>query len=169
MLAAVALGANLLLADASPALTLDGTALGASVKDVVAAHKGATPAKSPAGQTWMWTRPGGGTVRLTADEDGNVAIVDFVASKTGSGAIDLPAARAFLLQSSHDKYSDVSSYVESDACTLGASATVTCHAYTLEDGSELLLSFANGPLREALWGDRALLKQLGLIQAGVSL
>jgi hypothetical protein len=62
--------------------------------------------------------------------------------------------------------------MESDACAQTPPAGESCYAYTLSDSSELLLTFeasGGGPLREALWGDRELFKQLGLISAGTSL
>jgi hypothetical protein len=164
----LALVLGTIVADA-PALTLDGISLGTKASDFTSAHKGAVAAKSAAGAIWTAKRPGGGTIRVTGDGDGNVAIVD-VTLAGDAGAIDLPAARGFSIASSHDKYSDASSYVESDSCTTNVSGAA-CFAYTLEGDTELLLTFAangNGPLREALWGDRSLIKDLGLITAGAT-
>jgi len=167
---AAAAAAVLLIAQAAAPITLAGVVLGSSAKDVVAAHKGAPAGKSATGSVWSFARPGGGTIKITAGDDGNVAIVDFVAGASAAGTIDLPAAPSFALAGTHDAYSNASTYVESDACAQPAS-NATCYAYTLEDGSELLLTFsaAGSGLREALWGDRALLKELGLIAAGTTL
>jgi hypothetical protein len=169
MLVTLALGAMLAAAD-SDSPSLDGVGLASSVKDFLAAHPGAVAAKTPAGPVWTWTRPQGGTLRVTAGEDGSVAIVEFVAGKTAGGSVDLPAAKRFPIASAHDAYSQLSSYLESDACAQPPPQT-HCYAYTLEDGSELLLDFApdGTGLRQATWGDRELLKTLGLIAPGTSL
>ncbi|HTU82677.1 MAG TPA: hypothetical protein VMF61_11140 [Candidatus Acidoferrales bacterium] len=156
-----------LLAQAQPA-TLAGISLGAGARGIAAAHA-AKPIASPWGPTWGWNAPGVGSVRVTADQDGNVALVDVVPAATAP-AIDLPAAPAFPVGAGHEKYTDASSFVESDDCK-PSGAGGACFAYTL-DGGELVLQFGGdgaGPLREAIWGDRALLVSLGIVVAGTSI
>lgn len=161
---AAAIGACIVAQSAAPQ-TLIGIAVGANAKDVVAAHRGTAVAPAPWGPSWTWKAPAG-IVRVTADEAGNVGIVDVVLAPA-TATIDLPAAAAFPANGGHTKYTAMSSYVESDACT--ATAGGTCFAYTLDDG-ELVLQFGpNDALHEAIWGDRQTLKTLNLIQPGPSL
>ncbi len=166
-LAAVALAA--LVAQSPGPSALAGVALGAPAKDAVAAHNGKSVA-SPWGPTWQWNAPSG-VVRVTADQDGDVAIVELVLAKTAK-TVDLPAAAGFAIAPGwgHEKYSEASTFVESDTCTPDV-ATDACYAYTLDDG-ELVLQFGTaglGPVRDAILGNRALLKSLGVIQAQTSL
>ena len=152
--------------DASAAQGLAGVTIGAPAKDVVAAHKGAV-LKSPWGPTWSWNAPGIGAVRVTADDDGNVAIVAVVPN---GAHLDLPGAKGFAIASGHTVYTDASSFVESDNCSPQPPADA-CYAYS-EDAGELVLQFSgagNGPLREAIWGDRTLMKSLNIIAAGPSI
>jgi hypothetical protein len=163
---APALIATLLVAQTPATQMLAGIALGTRATDVVSAHKGVSTGNRW-GPTWTWNSAGIGTVRVTADDDGNVGIVDVVLAKSSS-TIDLPGAASFPVNAGHEKYTDASSYVESDSCNPNATDG-SCFAYTLDDG-ELVLQFdALGPLHEALWGDRALLKTLDLIQPGPSI
>lgn len=172
--ATLAFIASAVLADATPApFALDGITLGAKASDVAAAHHGVA-SKSSAGPVWTWKRADGSVVKVTAGDDGTVAIVDFVVSAgaAATGKVDLPAAPGFALQNGHEKYSDVTSYLESDGCAQPAAGGASCYAFTLDDGSDVLLTFLNngsGPLHEAVWGDRELLKELGIIVPGTSL
>ena len=121
------------------------------------------------GDAYELKRAGGGTIRVTAGDDGTIAVVDVVLPASKSGTIDLPGAKAFPLSGSQQSYESMSSYVQSDNCVASTNAA-PCYAYTLEDG-ELVLTFgpSGSGLHEAVWGDRALLKQLGLIVAGTTL
>jgi len=162
---ALALLSTLVAQDTGPA-TLAGVALGGPAKDAAAAHKGAA-SKGAWGAGFAWNAPGTGSVRITADDDGNVAIVDVVPA---SPSIDLPAAKAFPVAQGHEKYSELSTFIESDTCRASKPGDA-CYAYTLDDG-ELVLQFGasgTGPLHEAIWGDRSTLKTLGIIQAGASI
>ena len=164
-LASIAAVGAMLVAQSSPA-TLAGVAVGATAKDVVAAHRG-TAISTPWGPAWTWKAAGIGVVRLVADEDGTVGIVDVVLAPS-TQRIDLPGAAGFPINGGNQQYTSMSSNVESDDCKANASGG-SCFAYTTDDG-ELVLQFAaNASLHEALWGARPMLKTLGIITPGTSI
>ena len=79
--------------------TLAGVTLGGDLTQVLSQHPGAQRSAS-SGQRWVWSRHGGGTVTVTADDLGNITRVDFVANKRQNNNIDLPCVGAFPIQDS---------------------------------------------------------------------
>lgn len=127
------------------ASTLAGVALGSDLAQVLSEHRGAQRSANP-GQRWAWSRRGGGTVTVTADDLGNIIRVDFVPTKGQDNNIDLPCVGAFPVQDSHV---NLELALDKTACSAFNGAT-----YGLPDRSIVAVRF-NGPgdgqLIEAIW------------------
>jgi hypothetical protein len=127
------------------ASTLAGVALGSNLTQVPSKYRGAQRSANP-GQRWVWSRRGGGTVTVTADDLGNITRVDFVASKGPDNNIDLPCVGAFPVR---DSDVNLQFALAKTACSAFNGAT-----YGLPDRSIVAVRF-NGPgdgqLIEAVW------------------
>jgi hypothetical protein len=125
--------------------TLAGVTLGSNLTRVLSEYPGAQRSANP-GQRWVWSRRGGGTVTVTADDVGNITRVDFVANKGQDNSIDLPCVGAFPVQDSH---LNLELALNKTACGAFNGAT-----YGLPDRSVVAVRF-NGPddgqLIEATW------------------
>jgi hypothetical protein len=125
--------------------TLAGVMLGSNLTKVLSEYPGAQRSANP-GQRWTWSRRGGGTVTVTADDLGNITRVDFVASKGQDNNIDLPCVAAFPVQ---DSDVNLQFALNKTACSAFNGET-----YGLPDRSLVEVRF-NGPgdgqLIEATW------------------
>ncbi len=127
------------------ASTLAGVTLGSNLTQVLSEYPGAQRSANP-GQRWVWSRRGGGTVTVTADDLGNITRVDFVATKGQDDNIDLPCVGAFPVR---DSDVNLQFALVKTACSAFNGA-----AYGLPDRSIVAVRF-NGPgdgqLIEAVW------------------
>lgn len=125
--------------------TLAGVTLGSNLRQVLSEHPRAQRSAN-SGQRWVWSRRGGGTVAVTADDIGNITRVDFVANKGQDNNIDLPCVGAFPVQDSHV---NLQFALNKTACSAFNGET-----YGLPDRSLVEVRF-NGPddgqLVEATW------------------
>jgi hypothetical protein len=125
---------------------LAGVTLSSNLTQVLSEHPGAQRSANASGQVWRWSRRGGGTVTISADDIGNITRVDFQADKGQDGNIDLPCVGAFPVQ---DSDVNLNFALGKTACSAFNGA-----AYGLPDGSVVEVSF-NGPgdgqLAEATW------------------
>ena len=125
--------------------TLAGVTLGSNLTEVLLEYPGAQRAVSP-GQRWSWSRRGGGTVTVTADDLGNITRVEFVASKGQGTNIDLPCVGAF---SARDSDANLELALNKTACSAFNGAN-----YGLPDRSLVAIRFegpGDGRLVEAIW------------------
>lgn len=139
--AAVAAGA-----EPRTVVTLAGVALGSNLRRVVLEHPTARRSRSGSARWWAWSRTGGGTVAITADDLGNVNRVDFVVDKGQDDNIDLPCVGQFPVQDSHV---NLEFALNKTSCSAFNGAT-----YGLPDRSLVAIRFdgpGDGQLIEATW------------------
>lgn len=125
--------------------TLAGVSLGSSVTQVLLEHPEAQGSTTARGHWWRWSRRGGGTVTVTADDAGDLTRVDFQADRGQNGNIDLPCVGTLQVQASEIS---LQSALAKTPCSAFNGA-----AYGLPDRSVVEVSF-NGPggqLVEAAW------------------
>jgi hypothetical protein len=126
--------------------TLAGVTLGSNLTQVLSEHPGAQRSTNASGQVWRWSRRGGGTVTITADDIGNITRVDFQADKGRDDNIDLPCVGAFPVQ---DSDVNLNFALGKTACSAFNGA-----AYGLPDRSVVEVRFdgpGDGQLAEATW------------------
>jgi hypothetical protein len=125
--------------------TLAGVALGSSLAKVLAEYPSVKPSVNSK-RYFAWTRPGGGTVAVTTDDDGTITRIAFVADKRQSGNIDLPCVAAFPVQDSHV---NLELALEKTPCSAFNGLT-----YGVPDRSVVEVRFdgpGDGQLAEATW------------------
>jgi hypothetical protein len=125
--------------------TLAGVTLGSNLTQVLSEYPRAERSVNP-GQRWVWSRRGGGTVTVTADDLGNITRIDFVANKGQDNNVDLPCVGAFSVQDSHV---NLEFALNKTACSAFNGAT-----YGLPDRSLVEVRFdgpGDGQLIEAIW------------------
>jgi hypothetical protein len=126
--------------------TLAGVTLGSDAAQVVSNHSGAQKATDGYGRWWRWTQPQGGTVTITADDNGTVNRVDFKIDTGVNGSIDLPCIGTFRLRDSDARLNAI---LNKTPCSAYNGA-----AYGVPGGSVVALRFAgaaNSDLIEATW------------------
>jgi hypothetical protein len=126
--------------------TLAGVTLRSNVTQVLSEHPRAQGAASGSGRWWRWSRRGGGTVTVTADDIGNITRVDFQADKGQDDNIDLPCVGAFPVQ---DSDVNLNFALRKTACSAFNGV-----AYGLPDRSVVEVRFnspGDGQLMEATW------------------
>lgn len=125
--------------------TLAGVTLGSNVQQVLMEHPtGQYPTGS--GRCCRWSRRVGGTVTVSFDGSGNVAMVDFQADKGEDGKVDLPCVGAFLVRGSP---ANLSQALSKTPCSAFNGA-----GYSLPDRSVVDIRFSgpgDGQLAEATW------------------
>jgi hypothetical protein len=124
--------------------TLAGVTLGSNLTQVLSEYPGAQQSPNP-GQRWVWSRRGGGTVTVTADDIGKITRVDFVANEGQENNIDLPCVAAFPV---HGSDASLDLALNKTPCSAFSGAT-----YGLPDRSVVEVRFGpgGGQLIEAIW------------------
>ena len=125
--------------------TLADVTLGTDVAQVLSEHPEARQSANGSGRWWRWSRRGGGTVTVTAD-DGKITRVDFMADKGQDDNVDLPCVGAFPVQDSHV---NLELALNKTPCSAFNGA-----GYGLPDHSLVEVHFANlsdGQLVEVTW------------------
>lgn len=129
----------------SQTVTLAGVTLGSNLAQVLSAHPGAKGTNG-VGRWRRWSRRGGGTLTVTADDAGNITRVDFLANRDEKDSIDLPCVGAFAVRGSHV---NLELALNKTACSAFNGAT-----YGLPDRSVVAVRFdgsGDGQLVEATW------------------
>jgi hypothetical protein len=127
-------------------LTLAGVTLGSNIARVLSQHPTAQKAADSSAHWWTWSVDGGGTVIVTADDNGNINRVDFIADKGATNSIDLPCAGLISVQ---DLHVHLERALKTTPCTAYNGA-----AYGVPGGSVVDVRFSDfdaDPLVEATW------------------
>jgi hypothetical protein len=128
------------------AATLAGVTLGSNLTQVLAEHPGAQRSANIPGRRWVWSRSGGGTVAVTADDSGRITRVFFLANKGQHDNIDVPCVPAFPVE---DSDANLQSALRKTGCSAFNGAT-----YGVPDRSLVAIRFdgpGGGQLIEATW------------------
>lgn len=126
--------------------TLAGVTLGGNVAQVLSRHPEAQTSADTSVKWWTWSIDGGGTVIITADDNGTINRVDFIADKGATNSIDLPCAGLISVQEPHI---DLERALKTTPCSAYNGA-----AYGVPGGSVVDVRFSDfdaGPLVEATW------------------
>jgi len=157
--------AGLLLAASGAALSFDGIALGDDAAAIGKAHA-ALSTFTALGPAWSWRRAGGGTMMISSDATGKVALVDFVADEGEEDAVALPVAGAFDVRATHTALETALGAQPVQTC-MPAFSDGYCGAFALRGGSELVAQFEtnDGQLHRATWSSAAALRRLHVLPA----
>ena len=160
----------------APPFAFSDVRLGEDVRTLITAHGSPAVVTTDVGHVWTWERPDKPKVRLTADDQGRVQIIDVVPKAAVDFAVPSPdpKERATLAL-------DQLTLAAADASALSKSADARgiatfpdsgtqaqFRAYRLSGGTELVLLFDNvrQTLGEVFYGTRDALGRGGLLPAG---
>lgn len=168
MRTAAALAALLLLGAASAQVappSLDGMSPGADVRSLFARFGVPSVSTTDVGQMWTWTLADGTSIRVTTDDDGAVRIADVTAPRASHVALALAGRASSLAFGSPPGANTVGANAEHviSGTLPDGGAPAQYWEYALPSSRELILAYAgaNGPLHEALLGDRSALALAG--------
>ena len=154
------------MANASnPSYSLDGIALGSSVKDAVRVL-GEPDASN--GSTYKWNNSSGGTVTVVADSTGSINLIDVLGGSHEQRDIDAAGGGGTLGETGHVNFVQPPNATVNDRCGAGLSGS-PCIAYTLPGDVELVANFgkdtglADWALSELILANRALLLKSGKV------
>ena len=176
LIALLGLGLLGVAGSAAPPFAFADVRLGEDVSTLIAAHGSPAVVTTDVGHVWTWERPDNPKIRLTADDQGRVQIIDVIPK----GAVDFavpspdPKERVTLALGELTLNAADASALAKSADSRGTAAfpdsgkQAEFRAYRLSAGTELVLLFddARKTLGEVFYGTRDALGRGGLLPAG---